>query len=629
MSKNRSNSQKKIQKETNPKNKAIKSERPDHLSETESSMEKKDELWHEIGFVRPLGGLLYNIMLVLGGSVFGIAFSIWLLPNVIYPFPSAMGWESMTKSLFTFYFAVADVGLGTAIQRFIGEQNIKNPRKSIQYLQFFIYFQMFTGLIQITALSFWVMGAATEGDLAYASWFFLLYSTIQWPGMLGVFKGALESYQRFDRANMIAFIQAILLENTTRIILIIAGRYWGKQNPMIGELMGATIGSIIGAYVDDFLAAVIAAKWTVPILKEIDPEWGFLRLFHVDFDWELARECLLYGFKIMLQGVIFPAANLISVFILKDYLPNYPTIWGIYLIAEMIGTIVGGFGFNITSSFSEAYNNEKYRLAGDYLTRSYRWITLLGSLLVGLLFTGASLIGVIAGERFYLAVPLIQAFIIFKVMESIIKLHDKVFRGGDKPEYNIVVLIVEQTSRLIFLYIFLVPIPLSGMAIVLSRGLGWIVKWFVSYFLIQKRMLKFTINLWQTIVVPLGAAFLEAITIYLIKIWLFPIFSQSLPQVFAAVLTLIIGLLVGPFSIWLPVYALLGGWDKGSLEILKKALIISGPSKPFVRFILKVSVYFSEKSPFFEKFPIDTTGVQQEIGELINRRRDEIQQIKE
>src|SRR6056297_2510036 len=137
-------------------------------------LNEKDAVWHEIGFVRPLGGMLYNIMLVLGGSIFGIGFSIWLLPNVIYPFPSAMGWESMTKSLFAFYFAVADVGLGTAIQRFIGEQNIKNPKKSIQYLQFFIYFQMFTGLIQITIMAFWVLYGANDSDLAYASWFFLL-----------------------------------------------------------------------------------------------------------------------------------------------------------------------------------------------------------------------------------------------------------------------------------------------------------------------------------------------------------------------------------------------------------------------------------------------------------------------
>ena len=82
--------------------------------------------------------------------------------------------------------------------------------------------------------------------------------------------------------------------------------------------MGATLGSIVGAYIDDFLAAIIAAKWMVPILKEIDESWGFATVFHVDFDMGITKECLGYGFKIMLQGIIFPGANLISVFILKE-----------------------------------------------------------------------------------------------------------------------------------------------------------------------------------------------------------------------------------------------------------------------------------------------------------------------
>ena len=89
-----------------------------------------EELWKEIGFVRPLAGLLYNIFLVFGAAGIGILFSVWLIPKVIYPFPAAMGWEGMTKDFFTFYFTMADVGIGIAIERFIGELNIKEPKKT-------------------------------------------------------------------------------------------------------------------------------------------------------------------------------------------------------------------------------------------------------------------------------------------------------------------------------------------------------------------------------------------------------------------------------------------------------------------------------------------------------------------
>ena len=442
--------------------------------------------------------------------------------------------------------------------------------------------------------------------------------------MLGVFHGALQAYQRFDKANLIAFVQAILLENTTRIIFILLGRYYGGLNPGVGELMGACLGSIVGAYVDDFLAAIIAARWTVPILQEIDPNYNIWTVFHIDFDWPLAKECMIYGFKIMLQGIIFPAANLLSVFILTQNLPNYPTIWGIYLIAEMVGSFSGAFEFNITSSYSEAYNNGKIRLAQDYLTRAYRWTTLLGGLVVGLLFVGAPLIGYIAGEKFYAAVPLIRVFLLFKMMEVIIRYHDKVFRGGGKPEYNILVLIVEQTSRLLILYILLTNFPPSGMAIVLSRGLGWVIKWFVSYYIINHAFMKIKINLWQTVVAPAVATIGEGLAVYVLVIGLFPLLSLSFSLVIASVITLAVALFVGPLFIWIPLYAYFGGWDDHSIRIFQDAFQMAGPSKFLVGLILKFTLLSIRKSPFHNKHPIDISGVEEEIEDLMMQRQKEL-----
>ncbi len=523
----------------------------DSKQENNQESKESEKIWDEIGFVRPLGGFFYNIILVLAGSIFGIFFSVWFLPNIVYPFPEAMGFENMVKSMFGFYFAIADVGLGTAIQRFIGESYIKNPKRSVQYLQFFIYFQMFTGLIQITILNIWVFLFASESDLAYASWFFLLYSTIQWPGMLGVFQGSLQAYQRFDRANVVSFIQSILLENTTRVVCILIGRWIGVQNAQIGELMGATLGSIVGAYIDDFMAALLAARWCAPILKKIDPAYRVRDLFIPDFDLSIVKETLWYGFKIMLQGIIFPGANLIAVFVLVKYLSNYPTVWGIYLIAETIGSVVGLFGFEFTSSFAEAYMNKKFKLAADYISRMYIWTTLFGSMMASLLVAGAPLIGVIVGQNFEAAVPLIQVFVVFEIMEVIIKAHDKVFRGGNKPEYNIIVLLVEQSSRIGFLYLFLVVFPLSGMAIVLSRGLGWCVKWIISYLMIQKTMLKFKINIWQTLIAPFFAGLVEFGYVNILLFVFRAFFFSYMNSVILSAIIIMIGLLTGPLFVWL------------------------------------------------------------------------------
>ncbi|MHA1342143.1 MAG: lipopolysaccharide biosynthesis protein [Promethearchaeota archaeon] len=598
------------------------------MANKDKNIEKKletdnleEDLWKEIGFVRPLGGLLYNLVLVIGASGFGLIFSVWLIPSVIYPYPSAIGWEQMTKSLFEVYFVAADIGIGIAIERFIGEINIKSPKDSIKYMQFFIYFQMFSGVIQITAIAFWVFSILPESDLTYASWFFLIFSTIQWPGMLGIFTGALQAYQRFDRANIVKFMQAIVLENTTRIICILIGRYFGGLNPQVGELMGATMGSLIGAYIDDFLAALIGAHWLAPILKDIDKDWTIWRLFYVEFDLKIVKETLLFGVKVMLPKVIFPLANMISVFILTKYLPSYSSIWGIYVLADMIGGLSGTFIFEFTSTFSEAYNNKKFRLARDYIARIYRWTGLLGGFIIGVMFPIAPLLVTIMGSQYQSAVPMMRAIMFFKVMEAIIKYHDRIFQGGGKPEYNIVSLGIEQAMRILLLYIFLVFIPSGGMAIVLSRGLGWIIKWFVSAFLIQKKIIKLKINLWQTIVAPFISTFIEIITLTLLISLLLPIFENLIGNFLGTIIIIILCLLLGVLIIWFPLYGYFGGWDSYSLEIFKKARKISGPSKFFVGFIAKMTNLGIRKSPFHNKFVTNTEGIKQEIEELVETRK--------
>ena len=118
--------------------------------------ETKECLWDEIGFHRPLGGLLYNLTLIVLTILFGVVVNLYILPRWVYPFPETLGWQDMTNQIFYLTFVIADLGIGAALQRFIGEIAVKEPRKSLQYIRFFIWFQMFTGLMQITGIAAWV-----------------------------------------------------------------------------------------------------------------------------------------------------------------------------------------------------------------------------------------------------------------------------------------------------------------------------------------------------------------------------------------------------------------------------------------------------------------------------------------
>ncbi len=584
-------------------------------------------LWDEIGFHRPLGGLLYNLTLIVLTILFGVVINLYILPRYVYPFPETLGWQDMTSQLFYLTFVIADLGIGAALQRFIGEIAVREPRKSLQYIRFFIWFQMFTGLIQITGIAAWVLyGGVTEGDLAYASWFFLLHSTIQYPGFLGVFRATLESYQQFHKSSMVRFFQGVVLESSTRIAFVFAGKYLGRALPGLGELMGITLGSIIGAYADDFIAAWIAAKWTLPVLQRtVDPKIKMIDLFVPRFDKDVVKKSLWFGLRSMIPGLIVPGANLIVVIIYTKFLPNYSTIIGLFYVAQLISGALSTFSFPTTSSLAEAYHNGKYALTRNYINRQYRWSSMVNGFLGAFIIAIAPLLANIAGSYYRNAIILIQIMVAFRWFEVLSRVNDTVLIASGKPEYTILGILAEQTIRIGSLFLLLRFFPsIGGIAFIISIGLGWVIKWIISLVLVKKRIPDLKINHWQATVSPLIAATVEIILLVLGQVYLLPWLGNYMSTTLASILMIIAALIIGPFAIFFPSHALLGGWDKETLDTLRKAKEISGPSKMFVNLIYWIARGFglpnkedSKRAQFYNKVGLDHTNVKKEIDELM------------
>ncbi len=579
--------------------------------------EETEDLWKLPGFHRPLGGILYNLIYVFVAAGFGILITTWLLPNVVYPFPQAMGLENITTSIFMIFFTILDLGIGSAIDRFVAAEKVKSPRKSLQYIQFFIWYQSFSGLIQISAIAIYVFHFLPEGELAYAGWLFLVYSLIQYPGFLGVFRGSLEAFQRFDKANLIGFLQFQVFENFFRVIFILIGRQWGLANPQIGEMMGAAMGSLLGRDVKDYVSAILAAIWLRPIIHEIAPESGMLALFYVEFDKEIIKKCLFFGFKVLIPSLIHPLSSIIAVGIMVRWLPNYSTILGLFTMGDMFAYLVTTFQFpGVAAVISESYHNDKLRLTKYYVQQFFHWSSGFAGFMIGMLFAGANVIALIAGPEFELVGPIIQHLILFKLFEMLGGIFGGLFIGVGKPEYTIILNGVEQAVRLGVLLFLLVVVPSGWMALVYSFGFGWVARFIVGYFLFDRKIFKIKINIWQSFVAVFLAASVEAIGIYILFESLGPIIFSAAGEMVGAILMLLIGIFTGPFILYFPAYAWLGGFDQGSLTDLENAMELSGPSKPIINFIYKVALKFTQISPLHGRFPIDKTGVDQEALEL-------------
>ena len=129
-----------------------------NYSEDKSSPppESTSDLWDQIGFHKPIAGFYYNISLSLV-SILLSAILFGYLIGFFYPFPESLGYKDIAFGYFSLLFSIFDVGTGAVMGRFIPEVNIKNPIRMIHLLQYFIWYQMFTGLVQTPIVSVYAL----------------------------------------------------------------------------------------------------------------------------------------------------------------------------------------------------------------------------------------------------------------------------------------------------------------------------------------------------------------------------------------------------------------------------------------------------------------------------------------
>ncbi len=174
--------------------------------------------------------------------IVGIIGFSWLY-GFLYPFPEAAGYRAAATAIFGLFFQAFDLGTANIMNRFLGEASIKDPSKMLNYIQYFIWYQMITGLIQTTTVSIYALAFVPQGQLGYAVWIMLIHSTTQYPGFLGVFRNILNTLQQYHRTAILNFISSELVQRVTEIVFVLLGRHVGASNPAIGEIMGIAIGS--------------------------------------------------------------------------------------------------------------------------------------------------------------------------------------------------------------------------------------------------------------------------------------------------------------------------------------------------------------------------------------------------
>ena len=292
-------------------------------------MERSEDLWEQIGFHKPVAGFWYNLILFLIEIIFGIFLSGALL-SYFFPFPESNGYISTVNDLFALLFIAFDVGTNQTMDRFISESRISDPTRMLHYIQYFIWYQMITGLIQVSAIAIYAL-YFVNSSMSYLVWIMLIVSTIQYPGFLGVFGGVLNSLQYYDKTNLINFTQGQIIQRTTELLFVFLGKSYGESHPEIGIIMGIAFGAAIGRYIDDFIGVLFASYFFGKAMRHIN-----IRprdCFKIGFDWELVKETFLFGLKTSLPSLLNSAVSLYILLLWINYVPQYTTFIALLNIA--------------------------------------------------------------------------------------------------------------------------------------------------------------------------------------------------------------------------------------------------------------------------------------------------------
>ncbi len=591
--------------------------------------------WESIGFHRGLGREFWQLIIELITTSCTI-FIISLLMPIINPFPEISGYQNVAGGLFALIYTIFDVGANFGYNRFIAEYRIKNVKKMMQYVSFTLWYQSFTGLVQISILSWFTFQVIVNNEFAYLTWILLLGLQKQYPGWLGLFRGTLEGLQHFDKVEILGFLQGQVVERLTTIGFVLLFRWYGEVNPAMGILMGIIIGNVIGSYVDKVAFEVISGYYLNKILKKY---FGLsLRdALHTKYDRDVLHDIWVYS----LQGSLLPIlGSFVNTYTLLAYVGNigaYTTWTGIIGTGMGFAGQVNQFGdFSLQTAIAEAYPNGKRKLAEFYVSYSIKWrmffMIMISFLVLGIVPYFTVVVQELNAFKYYQGADMfIIPGILNRLLWAFVLVPDAIMWGAKHITQHTIIRIGEEFGKWFFMWLFVVVWQVQDtwglFGLVLLIGFQhWVPIWIktlVCYAYIQKRILKVKIYWGSTFLIPVLASLPN---IGISQLWyytgFFPLKAAIGLEASLAVSIAFYFMII--VFIYFPLCALLGGFDDYQLFVFRKAVDLAGPSKPIFRTVMKLidtNVKRARKLGWHGRFPIPYEDAHREIRELMEIKR--------
>ncbi|GAB4329005.1 MAG: hypothetical protein Kow0069_36360 [Promethearchaeota archaeon] len=612
--------------------------------------EETEQLWRTVGYHRIVGGFFYSYVLLIGGAVIGLITVSAILP-LFLPYPDIEGYKNITAGLLGFWFGVFDFQLGgggslsDGMSRFIGQYADTDPLRACKYIQFYIWWQMFTGIVQVTIIGAIAYFRLVHTDLAYLAYFIIAQSFVQYPGMLMIMEASLKSFQRGDKLAWLSWLQDTVFQFSVNIVCLLIGKWWGANNPQIGELVGITIFWILAQFLDDWINLFVGSWMFKKVLEPHGVTLG--DVIRPSFDREVVLESLKFTGKQWVGNQILGFFGwLIGLYIVLQ-MPGVAAWRGLMLIPNFVGHLVtmqGPMMSQAVPAFSESYNNGKKELCRYFVHDSlkyYGFVTIfMATSMVVLTPTILSrVVEVFPSMRNYTpGIVMIPVVLVTSMFSPLFGLWGKIFIACDDPMPPIYVSYVMTLPGYGFQFLFIhlcitTNVLPTWYILIFPNFLSSLFSALIGFAWLQRRVIRIGYKelAWQAFVAPVLTALAFAGILWLLTVTLWPALDglfvavtgvREVGVIMSALFFLLGMLFFFPALFFCPILALFGGWDDFTLEEFRKAAVISGPSKGLTMLLYWMTEKFAKVSPLHGRFPIaDYSTVETQIRELVEEGR--------
>ncbi|MCS6914452.1 MAG: hypothetical protein RMK29_06965 [Myxococcales bacterium] len=551
--------------------------------------------WSRVGFERPLGGffvLTGALLVFIAPYVVVVQF---VLPTYVQQFPEVDGMWYAVYDFFYWVWMLFDLGTSVAFVKFFAELRVKDPREALSAVQFYTWWQILTGALQVTIVGLLGVFYVPRTEYALFSHLVALYALSQWPGFFYTLAYFFQAVQRFDYYQAVDLLQNRFLLVVGPIPFVLLGRAWGRRHLDYGEAMGAVFGTAVGYY----LVGLLVLVFSYGLYRRLGV--GLQPLLLAGFGWPTTRRMLGYGWKVMLSSIIHKMAVGIEVTVLVAMLLSYSEAMGIKSLIDykfyFLFNFLYGWCEPAVATFSEAHGAGKMQLLRYTIARYFQF----GHLYCAIIFSfmvplAPRFIRGALDPSWTEAAPLLLLACSRGLLLPAAWIIDSVQLGCGRPGLCAVLRAIEQVLRIGLFFVLVPRYQLGGVFLAMLITLG--LKGAIGWFMVNRAIVKIVLPAWPAVGAPLLAGGLNwalwAAVGYLLT---------AAPRGVLVLAMLGAGILSFPLCFFF--FGLLGGLDRQALGEMERGAGMASVFRSVAHWLRRAAEAGARLSPIAASFPED------------------------